>query len=128
MAVDPRLKILVVDDSAAMRRVLCTLLRRLGFAEASEAADGEQALKRLRAETFGLVFSDWTMAPMTGIELLRAIRADADLAAIPFIMVTAETRPGMRAEAERDGVSGYLLKPFDAEALKAKMAGVLGPF
>ena len=129
MAVDKNMKVLIVDDYQTMLRILRNLLRQLEFRNVEEAADGSAALTQLRASSdFGLIISDWNMEPMTGIQLLREVRGDAKLKHIPFIMVTAESKPENVIAAKQAGVSNYIVKPFNAETLKGKMASVLGDF
>ena len=128
MAVDKNMKVLVVDDYRTMLRILRNLLRQLDFRNVFEATDGTDALQKLREGGFGLVISDWNMEPMTGIQLLREVRADDKLKHIPFIMVTAESKPENVIAAKQAGVSNYIVKPFNAETLKTKMASVLGEF
>ena len=118
------LAVLVVDDYATMRRIIRNLLQQLGFTDVDEAADGEQALAKLRDKEFDLVISDWNMEPMTGLDLLKAVRADARLKALPFIMVTAESKTENVVAAKQAGVSNYIVKPFNAEILKQKLAAV----
>jgi two-component system chemotaxis response regulator CheY len=118
--------ILIVDDYSRMLRIIRGLLRQLGYEEVEEATDGESALAMLRQKPFRLVISDWNMEPMSGLELLRAVRADPALAELPFIMVTAEAREAKIAEAREAGVSGYIVKPFGAEALSSKIAAIAG--
>jgi two-component system chemotaxis response regulator CheY len=128
MAVDKNMKILVVDDYRTMLRILRNLLRQLDFRNVEEATDGTEALQKLKESNFGLVISDWNMEPMTGIQLLRHVRADERLKRIPFIMVTAESKPENVVAAKQAGVSNYIVKPFNAQTLKMKMASVLGDF
>ena len=109
-----------------MLRIIRGLLRQIGYEQVEEASDGATALAMLRQKPFRLVISDWNMEPMSGLELLREVRADPALAALPFIMVTAETRAAKIAEAEDAGVSGYIVKPFGAEALSTKIAALAG--
>ena len=127
MTVDRNLSILIVDDYKTMLRIIRNLLHQLGFSNVDEAADGAAALARIRERPYGLVISDWNMQPMTGIELLREVRADAGLKATPFIMITAENKTENVIAAKVAGVSNYIVKPFNAETLKAKIASVLGP-
>ena len=115
-------KILIVDDLEHMRIALKGALARLGFNEVEAAGDGEEALAALRSTDFSLVISDWRMEPMDGLQLLAKIRADIDLAALPFILVTAETEPTLRARATAAGASAVLNKPFGAEALRSALA------
>ncbi|MGC2855663.1 response regulator [Novispirillum sp. DQ9] len=129
MAVDKNMNVLIVDDYKTMLRIIRNLLRQLGFNNIDEASDGSQALQQLRSGTnYGLVISDWNMEPMTGLQLLREVRADAKLKALPFIMVTAESKSENVIAAKEAGVSNYIVKPFNAETLKAKMVSVLGEF
>ena len=126
MAIDRASPILIVDDYSRILRIIRNLLRSLGYEQVEEASDGASALEMLRQKPFGLVISDWNMEPMSGLELLREVRADPALATLPFIMVTAEARAAKIAEAERAGVSGYIITPFGAEALSLKIAAVGG--
>jgi two-component system chemotaxis response regulator CheY len=124
MPADPSMKIMVVDDMSTMRRIVKNLLKQLGFANVDEAENGQEALIKLRADKFGFVVSDWNMPVMSGIELLRAIRADEALKAIPVLMVTAEAQKENIIEAVQAGVSNYVVKPFTAEALQDKIAKI----
>jgi len=128
MAVDKNMNILIVDDYKTMLRIIRNLLRQLGFVNIEEATDGSMALQMLRGGNFGLVISDWNMEPMTGLQLLREVRADAKLKGTPFIMVTAESKSENVIAAKDAGVSNYIVKPFNAETLQAKMVSVLGEF
>ncbi len=129
MAVDKNMRILIVDDYKTMLRIIRNLLKQLGFDNIDEATDGSMALQMLRSgTTYGLVISDWNMEPMTGLQLLREVRADAGLKALPFIMVTAESKTENVIAAKEAGVSNYIVKPFNAETLKTKMSSVLGDF
>jgi two-component system chemotaxis response regulator CheY len=121
MPADSNMKILVVDDMSTMRRIVKNIMKQLGFPNVEEAENGQDALDKLRAESFGLVISDWNMPVMTGIDLLRAIRADDKLKAIPVLMVTAEAQKENLIEAIKAGVSNYIVKPFTAEVLQEKM-------
>jgi two-component system chemotaxis response regulator CheY len=129
MAVDKNMKILIVDDYKTMLRIIRNLLRQLGFNNIDEAMDGSAALQMLRTNGgYGLVISDWNMEPMTGLQLLREVRADAKLKSMPFIMVTAESKSENVIAAKEAGVSNYIVKPFNAETLKMKMQSVIGEF
>jgi two-component system chemotaxis response regulator CheY len=119
---------LVVDDYKTMLRILRNLLRQLNFSNIHDASDGADALKVLRDSSIDLIISDWNMEPMTGIELLRAVRGDDKLKHIPFIMITAESKSENVISAKEAGVSNYIVKPFNAETLKSKMVSVLGEF
>jgi two-component system chemotaxis response regulator CheY len=128
MAVDKNMNVLIVDDYKTMLRIIRNLLKQLGFNNVDEATDGAMALQMLRVGNYGLVISDWNMEPMTGLQLLREVRADAKLKPIPFIMVTAESKSENVIAAKEAGVSNYIVKPFNAETLKTKMTSVLGEF
>jgi len=118
---DPNMKILVVDDFSTMRRIVRNLLKELGFSNVYEAEDGVDALRKLRAETFDFVVSDWNMPNMTGIDLLREIRKDGALKHLPVLMVTAEAKKENIIEAAQAGASGYVVKPFTAITLDEKL-------
>lgn len=122
------MKILVVDDYATMRRIVRNLLTQIGFTDVEEASDGISALQKLHESRFALIISDSNMEPMTGLELLKAVRADEKLKSTPFIMVTAESKRENVIAAKEAGVSNYIVKPFNAETLKQKMEAVLGSF
>lgn len=119
--VDKNLKFLVVDDFSTMRRIVRNLLKELGFTNVDEAEDGVVALNKLKGSNFEFVVSDWNMPNMTGIELLRAIRADATLKHLPVMMVTAEAKKENIIEAAQAGASGYIVKPFTAATLEEKL-------
>jgi two-component system chemotaxis response regulator CheY len=118
---DANMKFLVVDDFSTMRRIIRNLLKELGFSNIHEAEDGKEALSKLRSESFDFVVSDWNMPNMTGIELLRAIRADAALKHLPVLMVTAEAKRENIIEAAQAGANGYVVKPFTAATLDEKL-------
>lgn len=128
MAVDKKMNILIVDDYKTMLRILRNLLRQLNFVNIEEATDGSMALQKLRQGNIDFVISDWNMEPMTGIQLLREVRADDKLKHLPFIMITAESKSENVIAAKQAGVSNYIVKPFNAETLKSKMVSVLGDF
>ena len=128
MSVDTTMNVLIVDDYATMLRIVRALLTQIGFNNVEEAKDGGEALRMMRTKKFGLVISDWNMEPMTGIELLRHVRQDDKLNTTPFIMVTAESKTENVVEAKKAGVSNYIVKPFNADTLKQKIASVLGAF
>jgi len=118
---DKNMKFLIVDDFSTMRRIIRNLLKELEFTNADEAEDGVAALAKLRGGNFEFVVSDWNMPNMTGIELLRAIRADATLKDLPVLMVTAEAKKENIIEAAQAGASGYVVKPFTAAVLEEKL-------
>lgn len=119
------MNILIVDDYKTMLRIIRNLLRQLDFNNVDEATDGAQALTMLRSGSYGLVISDWNMQPMTGLQLLQEVRADAKLRNLPFIMITAESKTENVIAAKQAGVSNYIVKPFNAETLKEKIEKVL---
>jgi len=121
-------KFLVVDDFSTMRRIVRNLLKELGFSNVQEAEDGVEALAKLRAGEFDFVVSDWNMPNMTGIELLRAIRADAKLKHLPVLMVTAEAKKENIIMAAQAGASGYVVKPFTAATLDEKLKKIFQNF
>jgi two-component system chemotaxis response regulator CheY len=119
---NPNMKFLVVDDFATMRRIVRNLLKELGFTNIEEAEDGAVALQRLRGSAkFDFVVTDWNMPNMTGIDLLRQIRADESLRHLPVLMVTAEARKENIIEAAQAGANGYVVKPFTAATLDEKL-------
>ena len=122
MAIDLSMPVLVVDDYSTMIRIIRNLLKQVGFQNIDDANDGSTALTKMRATKYGLVISDWNMEPMTGLELLKAIRADDRLKNTPFVMVTAESKTGNVIEAKKAGVSSFIVKPFSAETLKKKIS------
>jgi len=115
------MKILVVDDFSTMRRIIKNLLRDLGFTNTSDADDGQTALPMLKSGSYDFLVTDWNMPGMTGIDLLKAVRADPDLASLPVLMVTAEQKKEQIVEAAQAGVNGYIVKPFTAVTLKEKI-------
>jgi two-component system chemotaxis response regulator CheY len=122
------MSILIVDDYKTMLRIIRNLLKQLGFSNVDEATDGSMALQKLRDKDYGLVISDWNMEPMTGIQLLREVRADTRLKTLPFIMITAESKTENVIAAKEAGVNNYIVKPFNAATLKTKLSTVLGNF
>ena len=115
------MKILIVDDFSTMRRIIKNLLRDLGFNNTQEADDGMTGLPMLQSGNFDFLVTDWNMPGMTGIDLLRAVRADPKLAHLPVLMVTAEAKKDQIVEAAQAGVNGYIVKPFTAVTLKEKI-------
>ena len=128
MAMDLSMPVLVVDDYNTMIRIIRNLLKQLGFENIDDASDGSAALNKMRGKKYGLVISDWNMEPMTGFELLKKVRAEAKFKDLPFIMITAESKTDNVVAAKQAGVSNYIVKPFNAETLKAKLVTVLGDF
>ncbi len=115
------MKILVVDDFATMRRIIKNLLKDLGFSNISEADDGQTALPILQKGGIDFLITDWNMPGMQGIDLLKSVRADANLATLPVLLVTAEAKKDQIIEAAQAGVNGYIVKPFNAATLKEKI-------
>jgi len=123
---DTTIKILIVDDFATMRRILKNILKKIGFTDIIEADDGSNALKVLEKEKVDLVISDWNMPKMTGIEFLKAVRANTAFKDLPFLMVTAEAQKQNIIEAVQAGVSNYVVKPFTEEVITEKLTKILG--
>lgn len=118
---DKNMKILIVDDFSTMRRIIKNLLRDLGFSNTAEADDGTTALPMLQSGGFDFLITDWNMPGMQGIDLLRAVREDSNLASLPVLLVTAEAKKEQIIEAAQAGVNGYIVKPFNAATLKEKI-------
>ncbi len=118
--------VLVVDDYGTMRRILRNLLEQIGFPDSDEAPDGNAAWEKLQVTPFGLVIADLHMEPMSGIDLLRKVRADLRTQDVPFIMVTAERNIDNVVAAKEAGVDNYIIKPFNGEALRRKIDAALG--
>lgn len=127
-SVDKNMPILIVDDYKTMLRIIRNLLKQLGFNNVDEATDGSSALQKMRDRSYGLVISDWNMEPMSGLELLKEVRADGQLQEVPFIMVTAESKSENVVAAKQAGVSNYIVKPFNAATLKSKLTTAIGEF
>mgnify|MGYP003967845635 FL=1 len=117
-------KVLVVDDSAVMRQIIKKNLKELGFGELSEAENGAAGLKKAGEEPVDLIVSGWNMPNMTGLEFLKAVRADASLKGIAFIMVTSESDKEKIMEAVKAGVNQYIVKPFNAIQLEEKIKAI----
>ena len=120
--------VLVVDDYATMTRIISNLLRQLGFSNIDATTDGGTALRMMDEHMYGLLVSDWNMDPVTGLDLVKAIRTNEKLNDTPFVMVTAEAKPENVIVAKLAGVDSYIVKPFNAETLKRKLSSVLGRF
>jgi two-component system, chemotaxis family, chemotaxis protein CheY len=121
MAADTNMHVLVVDDFATMRRIITNVLRQLGFEHILEAEDGTKALQILETEKVDFVITDWNMPQMSGLDLLKAIRASEDKKHIPVLMVTAEAMQENIIKAAQAGVNNYIIKPFDAKTLSDKI-------
>jgi two-component system chemotaxis response regulator CheY len=124
MMADPKMKFLVVDDFSTMRRIVRNLLKELGYSNVDEAEDGAMALSKLKNETFDFVISDWNMPVMNGLDMLKSIRADASLAKLPVLMVTAEAKKENIIAAAQAGANGYVVKPFTAATLDEKLGKI----
>ena len=122
---DTSIKILIVDDFATMRRILKNILKQLGFKNLVEADDGTTAWELLESQEIDLIISDWNMPKMTGLELLKKVRASTQYQKAPFLMVTAEAQKQNVIEAVQAGVSNYVVKPFTAEAISDKLTKIL---
>lgn len=116
-----KMRVLIVDDFSTMRRIVRNVLKQIGFANMVEADNGKSALKILKKENIDLILCDWNMPEMPGIDLLKAIRSDAELKNIPFVMVTAEAQKDNIIEAVKAGVNSYIVKPFTAETVSEKL-------
>ena len=118
---DPKTKILIVDDMLTMRKIVKKIFRDLGFTNITEAHDGKDAWEKVQTGNFGLIMSDWNMPVCSGLDFLKMVRSDKNLAKTPFILVTAEAEQHQVAEAIKSGVDNYVVKPFSQEALKLKL-------
>ena len=121
MGFDTSMKVLIVDDFATMRRIVKGVLKQLGFNDILEAEDGTMAHKELQKEKIGMIVSDWNMPNMTGLDLLKAVRADSKLKDTPFLMVTAEGQKENVVQSVQAGASNYIVKPFTPETFSAKL-------
>jgi len=121
MPAEKDLKILVVDDFSATRTIVINYLSKLGYKNTVEAEDGFSALARLKSALFDLVVTDWSMSDMSGLDLLKHIRADSDLKHIPVLMVTSEDLHGNIVTAIKAGLNDYIVRPFDEHTFKQKL-------
>ncbi len=126
MPLDLKMKIIVVDDFATMRKIIKNILRQIGFTNILEADDGSTALPILEKENIDLVVTDWNMPKMSGLELVKAIRSNPNLKNIPVLMVTAEALKENIIEAVKAGVNNYVIKPFTAQTLQEKIEKIFG--
>ena len=124
MSLNKNMRVVIVDDYTTMLRILRNLLRQLEINNVEEANDGDTAYHLMQKAPPDLVISDWNMVPVTGLDLLKKVRADAKLKHIPFIMVTAESKTENVVAAKQAGVSNYIVKPFNADTLRAKIVSV----
>ena len=123
--VEKNIKILVVDDFATMRKVVRNLLKQVGYDDIVEAEDGVMALRALKSQKIDVIISDWNMPNMSGLELLKAVKDDPELAKTPFLMVTAEALQDNVVAAVKAGVNEYIVKPFTAEVLNEKIVKIM---
>ncbi len=124
MALDLSMKLLVVDDFSTMRRIIKNILKQIGFTNVDEAENGQVALSKLLDGNYDFVVSDWNMPEMSGIELLKSVRANEKIKDLPFLMVTAEAKKENVVEAVKAGVNNYIVKPFTAEVLQEKISKI----
>lgn len=124
--IDKNISILVVDDFQTMTQLMRYLLLTLGFKNVDEARDGGTALTKMSEKEYGLVISDWNMEPVSGLDLLKHLRAQGN--EVPFIMVTAENKTENVVEAKQAGVTNYIVKPYNAVTLRNKLISVFGEF
>ena len=125
MSVDYSKPVLVVDDYKTVTRIIHNLLKQAGFTDVDEASNGEEAIAKMKTRQYGLVISDWHMAPVDGLELVKQAKADEGLKGTPIILISAEAAPEYLAMARNAGAAGYVVKPFDAQTLRAKIEGAL---
>lgn len=128
MPINKNMSILIVDDYKTMLRIVRGLLNQLGFNNIDEATDGTMAWEMVQRKPYGLIVSDWNMEPMSGFDFLKLVRGNPATRPLPFIMVTAESKPENIIAAKQAGVSNYIVKPFNAQTLKQKLEAVFGPF
>ncbi len=121
---DPKIKVLVVDDFATMRKVVRNMLRQLGVDNVNEAENGDEGFRMAKAGEYGLIVSDWNMPIMTGLEFLKAVRADEKTKATPFLMVTAEALKENIIQAIQAGASNYIVKPFTPQVFEEKLNAI----
>jgi len=126
MAADKSMNVLVVDDYKSMVRIVRGMLNQLGFVNVDDAPDGAAAMALLKEKDYGLVLSDWNMQPVTGLELLKQVRAEERTKKTPFVMVTAEAKVENVIAARQAGVNNYVIKPFTLAVLKQKLTSVVG--
>lgn len=119
------MRFLVVDDSSTMRRIIINTLNKIGYTECAEAANGREGVERMAGGAVDVVITDWNMPEMSGIEFVRALRANAATRAVPVLMVTTNAAKDDIVEALRAGVNNYVVKPFTPETMKEKIDAVL---
>ena len=122
---EKNINFLVVDDFATMRKVLRNLLKQSGYENVVEAENGVSALQIIKTQKIDFIISDWHMPSMTGLDLLKSVRADKEVSDTPFLMITAETVPDSIMSALKAGASSYIVKPFTAEVLNERIAKIM---
>ncbi len=119
------LEVLIVEDRQVMLKIIRRLMVQLGYVHVDEAANGLQALEKIRAKRYDLILSDWNMDGMSGFDLLKVVRADPLTCDTPFVLVTAESKPENILAAKAAGATGYLVKPFKLDVLEKTLDNVL---
>lgn len=120
------MKILAVDDSATMRRIMKNHLKQVGYEEVDEAENGKAALGLLARGQYDLLITDWNMPEMSGLDLVKEVRRTDAVKGLPILMVTTVSAKEDIVTALKAGVSNYVVKPFDAETLRTKITQVIG--
>lgn len=120
------MRVLVVDDSSVMRRFIKDCLIKIGYRDVAEAQDGEEGFEKVKEQRFDLVITDWNMPKINGLDLLKMIRGNPELAKTPVLMVTTRGNKEDIIEAMKAKVNNYIAKPFTPEVLKSKIDTVLG--
>jgi two-component system, chemotaxis family, chemotaxis protein CheY len=126
--VEEEMRVLVVDDFATMRKIIKNVLKQISIDNVVEAENGKHALSVLKSDNIDFIISDWIMPEMTGIEFLKACKADEVIKNIPFVMVTAEAQKDSVLEAIKAGVDNYIVKPFTPEKLKDVITKTMAKF
>ena len=119
------MRFLIVDDSSTMRRIIINTLNKLGHQDVQEAGNGIEGLERLGSGPVDMIITDWNMPEMSGIEFIRAIRANAAFKDIPVLMVTTNAAKDDIVEALRAGINSYVVKPFTPDVIKQKIEAML---
>ncbi len=128
MPVNMQMKILIVDDSPTMLKVIENTVHQMGFRNLDKAADGPTAFAKIQENKYDLILSDWNMEPMSGLELLKKVRTESNSKTVPFILITAESKVENIIAAKQAGVNNYIVKPFTVVTLKEKLVSVIGNF
>ena len=128
MAVNKKMKILIVDDMRTMVMLISSMLRQMGFDNLDDASDGGAALEKMKTNKYEMILSDWNMEPMNGLDFLKSLRSDPATQALPFMLITAESKVENVIIAKKSGATNYIVKPFSAATLRDKLTAMLGPF